>query len=64
MSVYICIAYVNICVEITDNCGDNPRTLPYAVREIQKPMLKARILLKQLLAEFTTIAVASSAGSD
>jgi len=41
-----------------------PRTLPNAVREIQKPMLKARILLQQLLAEFTNIAVASSAGSD
>ena len=27
------------------------RTLPNAVMEIQKPMLKARILLKQLLAE-------------
>ena len=28
-----------------------PRTLPNAVIELQKPMLKARILLKQLLAE-------------
>jgi len=37
--------------------------LPYAVRGIQKAMLKARILLKQLLAEFTTIAVVSSVGS-
>ena len=39
-----------------------PRTLTYVVRGIQKAMLKARILLKQLLAEFTSIAVVSSVG--